>query len=81
VAKFTDTLKNLLLPKSRKEELVAEHIIREHHKDRSLDDILKDTYVTNLLPPERLDRVLERPDVLEAVGDDLAAMRSAAPPR
>jgi hypothetical protein len=78
VAKFTDTLKNLLLPRSRKEELVAEHIIREHHKGRALDDILNDNYVTNLLPPERIDRVLERPDVLEAVGDDLAALRRSS---
>jgi hypothetical protein len=78
VAKFTDTLKNLLLPRSRKEELVAEHIIREHHKGRALDDILNDNYVTNLLPPERIDRALERPDVLEAVGDDLAALRRSS---
>jgi hypothetical protein len=60
-----------LFPKSPKEELVAEHIIREHHRGRSLEDILKDSYVTNRLSPEQVDRVLERPEVIHSIGDDI----------
>ena len=49
-----------ILPKSRKEDLVAEHVIREHRRGRNLTEILQDAYVTNRLPPEKVQRVLER---------------------
>jgi hypothetical protein len=76
VGKVTDIVRtpfSFLFAKSRKEELVAEHVIREHHRGRSLSDILDDAYVTNRLPPDKIDRVLERPDVLHAVGEDMIA--------
>jgi hypothetical protein len=76
VGKVTDIVRTpfgFLFAKSRKEELVAEHVIREHHRGRSLPDILGDAYVTNRLSPEQIQRVLERPDVLHAVGEDLIA--------
>ena len=66
-----------LFPKSQKEELVAEHIIREHRNGRSLDDILKDSYVTNRLSPDQIDRVLERPEVIHSIGEDIVAERRA----
>jgi hypothetical protein len=66
-----------LFPKSQKEELVAEHIIREHHNGRSLDDILEDPYVTNRLSPDQIDRVLERPEVIHSIGEDIVAERRA----
>jgi hypothetical protein len=66
---------SFLFPRSSKEELVAQHIVREHHNGRSLDDILKDSYVTNRLSPEQIDRVLERPEVLHSIGDDIVAAR------
>jgi hypothetical protein len=74
--KITETLKSpfaFLFAKPQAEELVAEHIIREHHRGRALPDILDDAYVTNHLAPDKINRVLERPDVLEAIGDDIAA--------
>ena len=74
MGRITDNLKStfgFLLPKSRKEELVAEHVIREHHRGRSLPEILKDPYVTNQLEPDKIDRVLERHDVIEAIGQDM----------
>jgi hypothetical protein len=77
MAKITDTLKNYLSPKSRKEELVAEHIIREHHKGRALKEILDDSYVTNHLSEDQIGRVLERQDVIHAVGEDtIAALKT-----
>ena len=62
-----------LFASSKKEELVAEHLIREHHRGRALTDILQDAYVTNRLSPDQVDRVLERHDVLQAFGDDIVA--------
>ena len=67
-----------LFPRSRKEEVCAEHLIREHHRGRSLDDILQDAYITNRLSPEQAKRLLDRPDVLHAFGDDLVAQHRAA---
>jgi hypothetical protein len=69
-----------LFPRSPKEELVAEHIIREHHRGRSLEDILKDTYVTNRLSPEQMQRVLDRPEVLHSIGEDIINEFRAADP-
>ena len=68
-----------ILPKSRKEDLVAEHIIREHHRGRSLTEILDDAYVTNRLSPDKVNRCLERPDVIHAVGEDLIAAHLGTP--
>jgi hypothetical protein len=58
---------------SQKEELVAEHVIREHHRGRSLDEILKDAYVTNRLSPEQSNRLLDHPEIIRAVGEDVVA--------
>ncbi len=68
-----------LFTTSKKEEVVAEYVVREHHRGRALDEILEDAYVTNRLSTEQIDRVLERPDVLEAIGDDIVAARRSGP--
>jgi len=59
--------------RSRGEDAVAEYLIREHHRGRPLAEILEDSYVANRCSREQLDRVLERPDVVHAVGDDVIA--------
>ena len=69
---------SFLFPRSRREEVCAEHLIREHHRGRSLADILKDTYITNRLSPDQVRRLLDRPDVLHAFGDDIVAAHRAA---
>jgi len=70
---------SFLIARSKKEEIVAEYVIREHHSGRSLSEILKDAYVTNQLNPEQVKRLLDRPDILHAVGEDMiAAQKSAA---
>jgi hypothetical protein len=76
VGKVVDIVKTpfaFLFARSRNEDLVAEHLIREHHRGRALSDILEDAYVTNRLSPDKVDRVLARPDVLHAFGDDMVA--------
>src|SRR4051794_26808346 len=69
---------SFLFVRSRKEEVCAEHLIREHPRGRALEDILQDAYITNRLSPEQAQRLLDRPDVLQAFGDDLVAARRAA---
>ncbi len=80
VADILRTPFGFLTSRSQKEELVAEYVIREHHAGRSLDEILKDAYVTNRLSADQVPRLLDRPDILHAVGEDMvAAHRPPAP--
>jgi hypothetical protein len=57
-----------------KEESLAAYIVREHRGGRSLEDILDDPYLKNRATEEQRLRLLERPDVIRAVGEDTAAM-------
>ncbi len=66
---------SFLSSKTQKEERIAQYVIREHHRGRPLSEILEDNYVTNRLTPEQVRRLLERQDVIRAVGKDtIAAM-------
>jgi len=73
------TFKNLfsfLFQRSSAEEHVARYVIREHQRGRSLEEILEDKYVQNRLTPEQQKRLLDRPEVIEAIGkDDLEAAK------
>jgi hypothetical protein len=57
-----------------KEEALAAYIVREHRLGRSLEDILDDPYLKNRSSEEQRLRLLERPEVIRAVGEDTAAM-------
>jgi hypothetical protein len=57
-----------------KEEALAAYIIREHRQGRPLDEILDDAYLKNRASDEQRLRLLERPEVIRAVGEDTAAM-------
>ena len=56
-----------------KDEMLAAYIIREHKQGRTLEDILDDPYLRNRAGEEQRLRLLERPDVIRAVGEDTAA--------
>ncbi len=75
------SFKNLfsfLFSRSSAEEHVARYVIREHDGGRSLDEILKDRYVQNRLTAEQQRRLLDRPEIIEAIsGDMLEAAKSA----
>ena len=63
---------SFLFQRSTQEERVAQYVIREHDRGRSLNDILEDKYVVNrLTSPEQRARLLDRPEVLHAVGGDM----------
>jgi hypothetical protein len=63
---------SFLSARSTTEDRVAAYLIREHERGRSLSEILGDPYVKSHMEPHELDRVLERPELLRALGDDVA---------
>ena len=76
MARLADILRTpfgFLVARSQREELVAEYVIREHHSGRALDEILADSYVTNRFPGDEVGRLLDRPDIVHAVGEDTVA--------
>ena len=63
---------------SKKEDVISEYVIREHHRGRALGEILQDAHVTNTLTPAQVNRLLDRPELVHAVGEDLIAAHRAA---
>ena len=72
IGTFLGGLFSFLGAKSTREERVAAYVIREHDRGRSLTDILNDPYVRNRCSSHEVARLLDRPDVLKAIGDDMA---------
>ena len=62
---------SFLSSRTQFEERIAQYVIREHHRGRPLHDILEDHYVTNRLSAEQTKRLLDRPDMLHALGENL----------
>jgi hypothetical protein len=60
-----------LFNKSSHVDRVAAYVIREHERGRSLTEILDDPYVKNRTTPQERDRLLDRPEVIRALGDDV----------
>jgi hypothetical protein len=63
---------SFLFTHSSQEDRVAAYLIREHERGRSLAEILEDPYVKNRCTPREIDRILERPELIRALGDDVA---------
>lgn len=58
-----------LFARSSAEERVAQYVIREHERGRDLKDILEDRYVQNRLAKDQVMRLLDRPEVVRALGE------------
>ena len=52
---------------------MAEYVIREHHRGRSLTEILDDAYVRTTVHAGADRRLLDRPEVVHALGEDIVA--------
>jgi hypothetical protein len=61
---------SFLFQRSAAEERVAVYVIREHERGRDLAEIMEDRYVQNRLTPEQRTRLLDRPEVVKAIGED-----------
>jgi hypothetical protein len=69
---------SFLFQRSAGEERVAQYVIREHDRGRPLAEILEDKYVVNRLPsPEQRARLLDRPEIIHAVGGDMVEAAKA----
>jgi hypothetical protein len=78
IARFLRGLFSFLGATSTREERIAAYVIREHERGRSLNEILDDPYVRNRCSPQEIARLLDRPDVLKAIGDDMAEAAKAS---
>ena len=78
IARFFRGLFSFLGTRSSQEDRVAAYVIREHDRGRALTDILDDPYVRNRCAPHAVARLLDRPDVLKAIGDDMAKAAKGA---
>ena len=65
------SLFSFLQSRSQLEERLAQYVIREHKRGRPLVEILKDSYVANRCTPEQVERLLDRPELLHAIGNDM----------
>jgi hypothetical protein len=61
---------SFLFARSSTEERVAAYVIREHGRGRALGEILEDRYVQNRLTPHQRLRLLDRPELIQALGDE-----------
>jgi hypothetical protein len=57
--------------RSAKEERLAAYVIREHDRGRSLAEILDDPYIRNRATDQERARILDRPEVVHAIGEDV----------
>ena len=61
---------SFLFERSSQEDRLAAYVIREHDRGRRLEDILNDRYILNRTTPSQLQRLLENPEVVRALGQD-----------
>ena len=50
------------------DDRLAQYVIREHQRGRSLQEILDDRYLQNRTTPQQRARLLDRPELVQAVG-------------
>jgi hypothetical protein len=60
---------SFLFASSSKEERLAAYVIREHDRGRPLAEVLEDPYIRNRSTPHERARLLDRPEVIHALGE------------
>ena len=76
MGRLSDIFRNpfsFLFTRSSQEDRLATYVIREHQRGRALDEILEDPYVRNRAQPQEIARLLDRPEVIRAVGEGTVA--------
>ena len=79
--RFSGFLRNpfsFLFARSGAEERLAAYVIREHDRGRPLEEILEDRYLINRTTPSQRQRLLDRPEVIRAIGGDAVEQAKAA---
>jgi hypothetical protein len=62
-----------LFASPKREQHLVRYVLREHERGRSLEDVLADAYVRNRSTSEERARLLERPEIVAALGDRVVA--------
>ena len=62
---------SFLFSRTGKEDRIAAYVIREHGRGRALAEVLDDSYVRNRCTDAEVARLLDRPEVIHELGDDL----------
>jgi len=78
--RFASFMRNpfaFLFAKTSAEEHVAAYLLREHAAGRRVEEILEDPYVQNRLTLEQQRRMLDRPDVVHALGEQIVSSARA----
>ena len=68
---FSDFLRNpfgFLFSRSPRDDRITAYVVREHERGRSLGEILDDPYIRNRCSTEERARLLERPEIVRAIG-------------
>ena len=60
---------SFLFAKTSVEEQVVAYLTREHARGRRVAEILQDRYIQNRLTPQQQARLLDRPEVVHALGE------------
>jgi hypothetical protein len=68
-----------LFVSSRREQYLAQYVVREYARGRSLQEVLDDPYIRNRTTPAERARLLERPEVISALGEQALAELRLAP--
>ena len=58
-----------LFTTSRREQYLERYVLREHRKGRALAEILEDPYIRAWSTPDERARLLDRPNVVAAIGE------------
>ena len=64
---------SFLFVRSRRDQYLVQYVLREYTRGRSLQEVLEDPYVRNRSTPEERARLLERPEVVAAIGEQAVA--------
>jgi hypothetical protein len=64
---------------SRREQYLAQYVVREYARGRSLREVLDDPYIRNRTTPAERARLVERPEVIAAIGEQALADLALAP--
>jgi hypothetical protein len=84
VARLSSFLRNpfsFLFARSSKEERLAAYVLREHARGRPLTEILEDPYLRNRSTPRERERLLDRPEIIHALGEDVVSSVRAEMPQ
>ena len=76
MARLSSFLRNpfsFLFARSGKEERLSAYVIREHERGRAIAEILEDPYIRNRATPHEVARLLDRPEVIRALGEGAVA--------